>query len=85
MTVEEGLRVVHLEVQRSQGALDEVSVDMVTRAITAHSQMGADMYLSPLQQVSAQSHSRQCPPLTRPLPAVEELMLWVADREPYST
>ena len=64
MTLEEGNRVVYVDVLRSQGSLDEVSVDLVTRSITAHSQMGPDLYLSTLQQVSHMNIQRAWNDLT---------------------
>lgn len=59
MTIDEGTRVLFLDVMRSQGSLDEVSVDLVTRSITAHSQIGSDVYLATLQQVMDNGLTRE--------------------------
>lgn len=59
MTIDEGTRVLFLDVMRSQGSLDEVSVDLVTRSITAHSQIGSDVYLATLQQVMNNGLTRE--------------------------
>lgn len=53
MDVEENGETVYLDVLRTRGSLDRISVDVVTTPITASSIAGSAMYLSTIQQVGA--------------------------------
>ena len=51
MTVEESNDVVYLDVIRSLGSMDQISVDLVTQSASARSVGGMQMYLASVQQV----------------------------------
>ena len=51
MAVEEAVRTLYFSVIRTQGSTDVISVDITTRGVTAHAQMGDSLYLATIQEV----------------------------------
>ena len=49
--MEEGDRLIQFDIVRSHGALDHISVDLVTDPDTASSQAGENLLLAVIQQV----------------------------------